>query len=61
MLLRAGELVDIRRRLRRVAGRHDLASVLVSAFDPRTRMLPLVYVSTHMVPAAPRASAAAMV
>ena len=61
MLLRAGELVDIRRRLRRVAGRHDLASVLVSAFDPRTRMLPLVYVSTHMVPAAPRAIAAAMV
>ena len=59
--LRDGELTAIRRRLRRIAGEHDIASVIVCAFDHRTRMLPLVYVSTRMAPGGVRAIASAMV
>jgi len=39
-LLRPGELADIRLRLRNLAAKHDLATVIVHAFDDRTRMLP---------------------
>ncbi len=59
-LLPAGELVDIRRRLRNIARKHDLTSVIACAFDHRTRMLPFVYASTRMVPAGVRAIGAAM-
>jgi len=59
-LLRPGECVDIRRRLRRLSSRHDLVTVAVCAFDPRTRMLPFYYSSTHMAPAGIRAIGAAM-
>ena len=41
-LLPAGEMTDIRRRLRRLARRHDLRTVVVCAFDRRTRMLPFL-------------------
>ncbi len=60
-LLQPGEMTDIRRRLRRVASRHDLATVIVHAFDPRTRMLPFIYADTRMVPAGVRAIGSAMV
>ena len=60
-LLKPGELVDIRKRLRNIAGKHDLATVVVCAFDHRTRMLPFIYADTHMVPAGVRAIGAAMV
>ena len=60
-LLKAGELTDIRRRLRKIAPSHDLVSVIACAFDHRTRMLPLVYVSMHLAPGGGRAIGAAMV
>ncbi len=56
-----GELRDIRRRLRLIAGRHDLATVIACAFDHRTRMLPFIYADTRMVPAGIRAIGSAMV
>jgi radical SAM superfamily enzyme YgiQ (UPF0313 family) len=59
-LLPAGELTDIRRRLRRIAGRHDLATVIACAFDHRTRMLPFIYADLRMVPAGARAVGSAM-
>ena len=60
VLLPTGELTDIRRRLRRVARRHDLASVIACAFDHRTRMLPFIYADTRLVPAGPRAIGSAL-
>jgi len=59
--LKPGELRDIRRRLRRIAARHDLTSVIACAFDHRTRMLPFVFAATRMVPAGVRAIASAMI
>lgn len=60
-LLRPGEMLDIRRRLREMAPRHDLAAVVACAFDHRTRMLPFLYADMTMVPAGVRAIGAAMV
>jgi hypothetical protein len=59
-LLKPGECLDIRRRLRRVTGRHDLTAVVLCAFDRRTRVLPFYYAGTHMAPAGPRAVGAAL-
>jgi radical SAM superfamily enzyme YgiQ (UPF0313 family) len=59
-LLRPGELTDIRRRLRAVAGQHDLATVIACAFDRRTRMLPFFFADTRMVPAGVRAIGSAL-
>ena len=39
-LLRPGELLGLRQRLRNIARRHDLTTVIACAFDQRTRMLP---------------------
>ena len=60
VLLPPGEMTDIRRRLRAVSSRHDLASVIVSAFDHRTRILPFIYADTRMAPAGVRAIGSAM-
>jgi len=60
-LLRPGELAAIRLRLRNVAGKHDLTTVIACAFDHRTRMLPFIYADTHMAPAGVRAIGSAMV
>lgn len=60
-LLRPGELLDLRQRLRRMAPQHDLTSVIACAFDFRTEMLPFVYASTRMAPSGVRAIGAAMV
>ncbi|MDD4892180.1 MAG: radical SAM protein [Phycisphaerae bacterium] len=60
-LLPPGELVDIRRRLRAVADRHDLATVIACAFDHRTRMLPFIFADTRMAPAGPRAIGSALI
>jgi len=60
-LLKPGELVELRARLRRLAARHDLVSVIACAFDHRTRMLPFIYADTRMVPAGVRAIGSAMV
>ena len=59
-LLRPGELLSIRKRLRNIARRHDLTTVIACAFDHRTRMLPFIYADTRMVPAGVRAIGAAM-
>jgi radical SAM superfamily enzyme YgiQ (UPF0313 family) len=60
-LLRPGELTDLRRRLKRVAIGHDLATVIACAFDHRTRMLPFIYADTRMAPAGVRAVGSALV
>src|SRR6195952_3138694 len=60
-LLKPGELLALRERLRTVAAKHDLVSVIACAFDHRTRMLPFIYADTRMVPAGVRAIGSAMV
>jgi len=59
-LLKAGELADLRGRLRRAARKHDLATVIACAFDHRTRILPFIYADIWMVPAGVRAVGGAM-
>lgn len=60
-LLKPGELLALRQRLRTLATRNDLTTVIACAFDHRTRMLPFIYADTRMVPAGVRAIGAAMV
>jgi radical SAM superfamily enzyme YgiQ (UPF0313 family) len=60
-LLKPGELTDLRRRLRQIAPRHDLVTVIACAFDHRTRMLPFIYADTRMAPAGVRGIGSAMV
>ncbi len=60
-LLRPGELTSLRDRLRVLARRHELVTVIACAFDHRTRMLPFIYADTRMAPAGVRAIGAAMV
>ena len=48
-------------RLRQVAARGDLATVIACAFDHRTRMLPFIFADTRMAPAGVRAIGSAMV
>ncbi len=59
-LLRPGELLGLRQRLRNIARRHDLTTVIACAFDHRTRMLPFIYADTRMAPAGVRAIGGAM-
>ena len=54
-LLRPGELASLRKRLRNIARKHDLATVIACAFDHRTRMLPFIYADMRMAPAGVRA------
>src|ERR1700675_1339579 len=60
-LIRPGELNDLRHRLRRLAPKHDLVSVIAYAFDHRTRMLPFIFADTRMAPAGVRAIGSALV
>src|ERR1700683_1168328 len=60
-LLRPGELLNLRQRLRQSAKKHELATVIACAFDHRTRMLPFIYADTRMAPAGVRAVGSAMV
>ena len=53
-LLKPGELTAIRARLRRIAPRTDLVTVIACAFDHRTRMLPFIFADTRMAPAGVR-------
>ena len=59
-LCRPGELIGLRGRLRVLASRHDLTSVIACAFDHRTRMLPFTYADTRMAPAGVRAIGSAL-
>ncbi|MHC4904139.1 MAG: B12-binding domain-containing radical SAM protein, partial [Planctomycetota bacterium] len=54
-------MTDMRLRLRKVAPKHDLATVIACAFDHRTRMLPFIYADTRMAPAGVRAIGSALV
>ncbi len=60
-LLPPGELTDIRARLRRIASKHDLVSVVACAFDYRTRMLPFIVADLRMAPAGVRSIGGEMV
>ncbi len=59
-LIPPGELTQLLERLQRLAPRHDLVSVVVYAFDYRTRVLPFHNVAWNMAPAGPRAIGAAL-
>jgi radical SAM superfamily enzyme YgiQ (UPF0313 family) len=59
-LLRPGELVALRDRLRVLSRRHDMTTVIACAFDHRTRMLPFIYADMRMVPAGVRAIGSAL-
>src|SRR5205807_4940654 len=59
-LLKPGELLNLRRRLRNVSARHGLTTVIACAFDHRTRLLPFIYADTRMVPAGVRAIGSAL-
>jgi radical SAM superfamily enzyme YgiQ (UPF0313 family) len=59
-LLRSGALRELRQRLRQRAAEHDLATVIVCAFDHRTRMLPFCHADMRMAPAGVRAIGSAM-
>ena len=59
-LLKSGELLGLRQRLRNLGRRHDLTTVIACAFDHRTRMLPFIYADTRMAPAGVRAIGAAL-
>ena len=59
-LLVPGELLSIRRRLRNIAPRVDLTTVIACAFDHRTRMLPFIFADVRLAPAGVRAIGAAM-
>src|SRR6266404_7535612 len=60
-LLRPGQLASLRLRLRQIAARHDLVTVIACAFDHRTRMLPFIFADTRMAPAGVRSIGSAMV
>jgi radical SAM superfamily enzyme YgiQ (UPF0313 family) len=60
-LLKPGELLALRKRLRRIAAHHDLRTVIACAFDHRTRMLPFVFADTRMAPAGVRGIGSALV
>lgn len=61
ILLPPGEMTAIRQRLRHLASKHDLTTVIACAFDHRTRILPFIYADVRMVPAGVRAIGSAMV
>lgn len=60
VLLPAGEMTRIRRRLRQLAAGPDVATVIACAFDHRTRILPFIYADLRMVPAGVRAIGSAL-
>jgi hypothetical protein len=53
-------MVNLRQRLRDLSPHHDLTSVIVHAFDHRTRMLPFIFADRRMAPAGARAIGSAM-
>lgn len=60
-LVRPGEMIDLRRRVRRLASRcDDPSAVVVCAYDHRTRMLPFLYADMWMAPAGPVAIGSAL-
>src|SRR5688500_19655053 len=60
-LLKPGELIALRDRVRGMSASHDLVTVIACAFDHRTRMLPFIFADTRMAPAGVRGIGSAMV
>ncbi|MGO3934587.1 radical SAM protein [Rhodopseudomonas pseudopalustris] len=60
-LLVPGKMTALRERLRHLPGKPDLATVIVSAFDHRTRVLPFILADTRMAPGGVRAIGSALV
>jgi radical SAM superfamily enzyme YgiQ (UPF0313 family) len=61
ILLNPGEMTALRDRLRAMAPRHDLTTVIACAFDHRTRILPFIFADMRMPPAGVRGLGSAMV
>src|SRR3954471_7189023 len=61
ILLAPGEMSALRARLRAIAPKHDLTTVIACAFDHRTRILPFIYADMRMPPAGVRAIGSALV
>ena len=59
-LLVPGKMAALRARLRHLSAKHDLTTVIVSAFDHRTRVLPFVLADTRMAPGGVRAIGSAL-
>ncbi|MBI2901188.1 MAG: radical SAM protein [Planctomycetes bacterium] len=59
-LLRPGEMTGLRERLRLIAKRRDLKTVIAYSFDFRTRILPFIYADLRMAPAGVRAIGSAL-
>ena len=59
-LLPEGSMLAIRERLRPLAARHDITSVVAYAFDKTTRMLPMIFIDKRMAPGGPRAISGAL-
>jgi len=59
-LLRPGEMLRMRERIRAHAARHDLATVIAYAFDHRTRVLPFIFYDLRVAPAGVRAIGSAL-
>lgn len=59
-LLAPGAMTALRSRLRRLSSKHDLTTVIVSAFDYRTRLLPFIYADTRMAPSGVRSIGSAL-
>jgi radical SAM superfamily enzyme YgiQ (UPF0313 family) len=53
-------MAALRARLRHLSAKHDLTTVIVSAFDHRTRVLPFVLADTRMAPGGVRAIGSAL-
>lgn len=60
-LLKPGQYLELRQRLRRLAPGHDLVSVIVYAYDRRARMMPFYDAAMQIAPAGVRAVGAALV
>lgn len=59
-LLKSGELITLREKLRKLSAGHDIATVIACAFNHRTRMLPFIYADVRLIPAGPRAIGSAL-
>jgi radical SAM superfamily enzyme YgiQ (UPF0313 family) len=59
-LLAPGEMANMRLRMRRLAKKHDLTTVIACAFDHRTRILPFIFADVRIAPAGVRAIGSAL-
>ncbi len=58
--LPAGRYRSLEKTLRSKGQLAEVRSLVVSAFDRRTRMLPFIYIDWYLVPCGPRSVAAAL-